>query len=302
MPSADALPAWASQVLQTSGAPRVEDGVVRIPVRSEDESIAYYRKIGGAHFHERAAVAYAMSSLDTPLYHRYLRELELDPAATVVDVGGGDGRNALPWLERGQARVIVVDAAADALVRLRGRVAQEHPEWLDRLLLIEADARALPLADGCASCVLAIEVLCYLNEDYELGVAQCARLLAPQGRMLLSERDYDGAVLASLLYGGIPAALRAAEAHSMWDGVEGSQVRTRSFTEAQLRDIVERTGLRIDSVHGIPLLSVVLGWMRGQALIGADDEQYLPAVRRLLEDRAANASVRRCNTIVATKR
>ncbi len=84
-----------------------------------------------------------MSSLDTPIYHARIDDvLPADRDAIIVDVGGGDGRNAGHCLNRGCRRVIVVDAVAEALMRFRQRVAEHNPDWLDRLLLIEADARS----------------------------------------------------------------------------------------------------------------------------------------------------------------
>src|SRR5215204_2020995 len=111
-----------------------------------------------------------MSSLDTPIYHGYLDEvLPTDLDSIIVDVGGGDGRHAIHCLRRGYRRVVVVDAAGDALARFRSRVSEQHAQWLEALLLVEADARSLPLRSSCAKCVFAIESLCYLNDDYEVG-------------------------------------------------------------------------------------------------------------------------------------
>src|SRR6185312_10865307 len=213
---------------------RIEDGILRIPVASVDEGIAFYRKLGGAHFHERAAMPFAMSVLDTPIYHSSLDAVR--PASSesvIVDVGGGDGRNARPWLERGFRRLVVIDAAGEALLRFRRRIAEERADWLEHLLLIEADARKLPLADGCAAAVLAIETLGCLNEDYVIGLGECARLLASVGKLLVSERGYEGGLVMRLLYYGIDGMLQSAESRALWDGPPGAPLRTRCFSEAE---------------------------------------------------------------------
>src|SRR5262249_59788012 len=98
--------------------------------------------------------------------------------ALILDVGGGDGRNAVPWLRWGFRRLVVVDPVRAALARLRARLAVDNPDWLDRVLLIEADARHLPLRERCAERVQAIEALAYLNEDYSSGLSEGIRLLA----------------------------------------------------------------------------------------------------------------------------
>src|SRR5262249_20211161 len=114
--STESQPSWALPILHAPGSDepvhlegnslllaggkevgRLETGVFRFPVREGDDSIGFYRKVGGAHFHERRAVPFAMSSLDTQIYHSYLEEVRPpDLDGVVVDVGGGDGRNALP--------------------------------------------------------------------------------------------------------------------------------------------------------------------------------------------------------------
>src|SRR5882762_751032 len=95
MPMIEAtIPGWAEAILQcpVSGHPlrrdgsrlmtadgtlraSIVDGVVRVVVPGEDPSIRFYRSVGGAHFHERSHVGYAMTTLDTSVYHGYLAEL-----------------------------------------------------------------------------------------------------------------------------------------------------------------------------------------------------------------------------------
>src|SRR5215468_2236625 len=116
-----ALPSWAGEVLispsthlalreeggrlvASDGEPaaHVAEGIARFALQERDDSIDFYRQVGGARFHERATVPYAMTALDTDVYHGYLAELRsADANALIVDVGGGDGRNTIPWLRWG---------------------------------------------------------------------------------------------------------------------------------------------------------------------------------------------------------
>lgn len=118
----DQIPEWGWEVLASPGGGplrceggilraadqpigRIDQGILRFNMPSGDPSTEYYRTVGGAHFHERSAVPYAMTALDTPVYHDYLREFAPDDHdILVVDVGGGDGRNAIPWLQWGFRR------------------------------------------------------------------------------------------------------------------------------------------------------------------------------------------------------
>ncbi len=279
---------------------RIADGIVRMPLLVSDENVRIYRKLGGAHFWERANAGYAMSALDTPVYHDFLQDVRpASSAGVIVDVGGGDGRNARPWLETGYRRVIVVDAAGEALARFRARIASDHPEWLDHILLIEADARRLPLKAGCADTVTAIESLFYLNDDYELGLRQCKALLALHGQLLLSERDYEGGLLLQLLYQGVAKTVEASNTRTVVDGLAHEPMVSRCFTEQELVALLSANGLAVKSVQGISLFSVVLGWMRNRQLIGDGDAVHLPAVRAMLGRLGREGRMRRCHIVVA---
>jgi SAM-dependent methyltransferase len=293
----------AGRLLRADGsvAGRSDAGIVRFPIPRPDDSIKFYRRVGGPHFHERANIPFAMSSLDTAVYHSYLdRVRPHSPAALIVDVGGGDGRNARFWLDAGFERVVVVDAAADALLRFRTRVA-ETPHLLGRLLLIEADVRTIPLLSGCAECVVAIETLYYLNEDYEIGLDQCRKLLTPSGKILLSERDYEGGLVLSLLYRGVSAMLESGGTRSLWDGASDALVRSRCFSEAELVSLVQRHGLQVIAVHGTSLLALLLGWLRGKGCIDDQHANELRRTRELLDTLGREGRLRRCHVVIAER-
>lgn len=296
------LPDWAQDVLKKSDSHTARDGVLSCLISEGDSGIDYYRSIGGSHMHERAAVHYAMSSLDKPVYREHLngmRPPDLD--ALIVDVGGGDGRNAMPWLEWGYRRVVVVDPIFSALQRLRSRVAEQHPEWLGNLLLIEADARNLPLDAKCASRVQAIESLYYLNESYEDGLRECVRVLSDDGELLVSDRDYEGGLITSLLYGSLENCLAQAPTRDVWDGVVGRRVRSRCFTGAELEAVLVRNGLQVLSHRGMPVLSLILSYLRSSEKLSPDDETRIDEVHRLLCELAEHGSMRRCHVVVASK-
>src|SRR4051812_25103027 len=51
---------------------RVDHGIVRFGADAGDPSIRFYQSLGGADFHGRSKVGYAMTTLETPVYARYL--------------------------------------------------------------------------------------------------------------------------------------------------------------------------------------------------------------------------------------
>jgi ubiquinone/menaquinone biosynthesis C-methylase UbiE len=319
---ARSLPLWACEILvspQTRSplteqqdrliapdgdvAGTIVEGIACFPIPTPDRSIEFYRDVGGARFHERAAVPYSMSALDTEVYQGYLAELRPhDPDAVIVDVGGGDGRNAMPWLQWGFRRVVVIDPVRAALCRLRARITEEHPDWHDRLLLIEADARQLPLRGRCAERVQAIEALAYLNEDYERGFAECIRLMAEGGRLLVADRDYEGGLLTRLFYGGgIAGMLEQAGSRDIWDGNDRSIVRSRSFTAEEFAAMMRDHGLQILSHTGISVLSLILGYERTNGRLAAEDEAHLTRVHALLGELGRTGRMRRSHVIIAER-
>src|SRR5438105_15790608 len=102
----DLIPAWSLPLLRSpaTGEPlhfegerlllrsgrevgRIEQGIVRLPMGTTDQNITAYKTVGGAHFFERSQVPFAMSALETPVYHDYLDDLKPDePDAVIVDV------------------------------------------------------------------------------------------------------------------------------------------------------------------------------------------------------------------------
>jgi SAM-dependent methyltransferase len=280
----------------------IDRGVIRLPVSIADPSITFYRSVGGSHFHERSLIPFAMSALDTRIYHAFVDDLLPNNCdAIIVDVGGGDGRNARHCLNRGFKRVVVVDAVAEALLRFRQRVIEQKPEWLDRLLLIEADARALPLRANSAAAVIAIETLCYLNEDYEIGLAECVKLMAPGAKILLSERDYEAGLVLRLLYHGVDGLLQLAQNRSLWDGPQHSLVRSRCFTKSELIDICSACDLQPLQLGGTPLLALLLGYLNGRKLLDARDSDSLGDVSALLMALARQGAQCRCHVVIAER-
>lgn len=298
----EGLPNWASDIIDTTVKYSVQDGVLRFLATEVDSGIDYYRLIDGAHMHERAEVSFAMSALDKVAYREHL--LARRPPsfqALIVDVGGGDGRNALPWLEWGYKRVVVIDPVISGLSRLRSRIAERNPDWLSNLLLIEADARDIPLVSGCAAHVQAVEALYYLNESYEEGLQECIRVLSNSGALLVSERDYEGGLLTALLCGGVSDCLMQAGTRDVWDGVDGLRVRSRCFTTTELEEVFERNGLRVLSHSGTSALSLILSYLRANGKLSAEDESRIGEVRNLLCELASNGLMRRCHVVVAKK-
>lgn len=90
--------------------------------------------------------------------------------------------------------------------------------------------------------------------------------------MLASERDYEGGLLTSLLYGKLSDWLEQARTRDVWDGVAGLRVRSRCFTGEELAEIFTRNGLSIISHVGISAFSLLLSYLRGREHLTSQDE------------------------------
>jgi SAM-dependent methyltransferase len=138
----------------------------------------WYLSESRAFFGVRAATWDAKFGEDLPAYARAVSAAQVRPGDVALDVGCGTGR-ALPALAAAvgpAGRAIGLDLTPDmvAAARAAGR---------DRLAtLVIADARRLPLADGCADVVFAAGLVQHLPKP-EAGLAELARVTRPDGRL-----------------------------------------------------------------------------------------------------------------------
>jgi ubiquinone/menaquinone biosynthesis C-methylase UbiE len=108
--------------------------------------------------------------------------LGLTGVETVVDYGAGTGVYTLPIaaaLPRG--RVIAVDLSRDLLDILESKLT---PELAARVEIVATKANDVPLPDGAAEVVLAVNVWHELYDETE-ALAEMRRLLAPDGRLVI---------------------------------------------------------------------------------------------------------------------
>jgi 2-polyprenyl-3-methyl-5-hydroxy-6-metoxy-1,4-benzoquinol methylase len=99
----------------------------------------------------------------------------------VLDVGCGDGAYALSAAERG-AQVVGVDTSRRMLDAARERAASKGLE----IDLREGDVQRLPIDDASFDIVLAVTVLCIVNDATE-ATREMARVLSPGGRLVIGE-------------------------------------------------------------------------------------------------------------------
>lgn len=280
----------------------VNNSILCFAVPEDDPSISWYTDAGGTNFEERIKIPYTMSSLDTPVYKKYIQELlSENNNGFIADLGAGDGRNTEELLRAGAKHVVATDAIYASLLRLQRRVSKMNPGLLENLVLIQSDVRTVPLQAESIDFVLAIEVFYYLNEDYPSALQECRRLLKKGGRALISERSKEGALITCLLYSGIKQMLETGRTGYMMDGFGDDMLRSRCFTEQELLEILQSHGLKPIRCEGIPVLSLIIGYLRGEGKISATDSVYFESIIEFLKELSANTEHRRTHIVIVEK-
>lgn len=101
------------------------------------------------------------------------------PRGTAVDVGCGVGHTLATLRSLGYRRVLGTDLSPYALTR----------RAVDLPVLV-ADARNLPLADGEAGCILALDVVEHIRDE-AAALGEWRRVLAPSGTLVLTVPAYQ---------------------------------------------------------------------------------------------------------------
>lgn len=110
-----------------------------------------------------------------------LRFADLPNRATVLEIGSGAGYNAEVFLARyPQWDFTATDYDVEMVEQTAARIAR----FGDRARAEQADATALPYADGSFDLAVSIGVWHHVG-SWEKALSECARVLRPGGRLLL---------------------------------------------------------------------------------------------------------------------
>jgi ubiquinone/menaquinone biosynthesis C-methylase UbiE len=119
---------------------------------------------------------YSVPAIDLPAWALDRRPWRSDE--TVLDIGAGSGQYLAPLRERvPRGRIIAGDLAPGMLRDLRAKGAPGDA------MLLNADAEALPLADGSCDVILASYVMFFIP-DIPRAVSEIHRVLRPGGALL----------------------------------------------------------------------------------------------------------------------
>src|SRR3954451_4138428 len=169
----------------------------------------------------------------------------------VIDVGGGTGGFAVPLAGLGH-QVTVVDPSPDSLAALERRAAEAG--LAGAITAVQGDAAQLPdlVPAESLDAVLCHSVL-EVVDDPPAAVAGVARVLRRGGIASVLSAGRSAAVVGRALAGHFDEA-----AHVLQDqyGRFGSgDALARRFTESELTELLDRAGLRVQSVHAVRVFS-----------------------------------------------
>ncbi|MEU4259831.1 methyltransferase domain-containing protein [Streptomyces fradiae] len=171
------------------------------------------------------------------------------PAATVLDVGCGDGSaGAIAAGVLDGHRVVGVDWSQDALRRASRRMG--------RVVRGELTGGGLPFASGCADAVLFGEVVEHLV-DPDGALDELRRVLRRGGHLMLSTPNLAAWYNRALLLAGVQPVFSEVSLRRI-HGRPGTEVvgHLRLYTARALREFVAASGFEVVRVAGAPFHGV----------------------------------------------
>lgn len=202
----------------------------------------------------------------THVLHENLRPLLPAPSASIVDVGGGGGHDAVGWARRGYD-VTIVDPSEAMLDRARALIGAETGEVRDRIALVHARGEEAPAALGRTfDVVLCHGVLMYLDDPTELEGALAA-LAAPDAIVSIVQKNARALASRPALAGRWRDALTAFDADRQ---VNGLDIDTRAETLESLSERLELHGIELVTWFGVRLFTD--GWTPERSATDADDD------------------------------
>lgn len=214
-----------------------------------------------------------------------------DTRPHVVDVGGGSGTRAVPLAIAG-CRVTVVDSSADALAILHRRAQDAGVQELVAGVQADAESLATVIPPGTADLVLCHQLLEEV-EDPAGVVAALAAAVRPGGHVSVLTSGRLGAVLGQTLAG------RFAQALATLTNPDGRYSELdplrRRYDAAGIGQLLTDSGLFVESVTGVGVLSGLVSGAARQAVPGGDAElvrlEAAAAVHPALREIAADLHV-----------
>jgi len=258
----DGLDHWKSKILEKTSFERSGvDSNIYTGKMTKNLGIEFHEKMTkGAALRELKEQHLHLSYWETPYYasaiKKFVKSVVEVPGIVALDVGCGDGRFTELLLEMGCRKIIAADAHMTPLISLSHYAKEKGVE--DSLLLLHCSADHLELPDSCVDLVLAIGVLYYLNESYEKGLNEAARVLKSGGLLINSEPDLEGAIYKSMFFEDIDDVIENLKERQFKEEKGKTDFKFRLFTPDDIKKMLIKYNFEVLDFHGLSLLPSIL--------------------------------------------
>jgi len=174
------------------------------------------------------------------------RPAEKLKAKKVLDLGCGYGRLSKKILEEfSEARVCGIDIS-------KTYVEIFNKNLFPRGKAVVGNIRKLPFKSESFDLVMAATALMYLTKkgDQKKAMDEIARVLKPEGKFIIVERNPTGYKIATL--GGLIEKLR---------GKEKKEINAVGFSKDDMKSLAGEAGLKLEDARGIPAWTLLLPLM-----------------------------------------
>ena len=186
----------------------------------------------------------------------FIKEIDNPSERIVLDIGCGDGRFTELLLNLGYKKIIATDIDIKPLLSLHEYAVKNKFE--ENILIIRCNAARLPIQNDKVDIVLAIGVLYYLNEDFESSIKEIYRTLKPEGLLINSEPDLEGAIYKSAIFEEIEDFLENFNKKIFKEERGVTNYKFRLFEKEQIKTILSQNGFDVLDYHGLSLLPSIL--------------------------------------------
>jgi arsenite methyltransferase len=202
------------------------------------------------------------------------RSLRASAGESILDLGSGPGFLACELAQEvgASGRIVGVDISSDMNSIASKRVtASGFGDWVE---ILEGDATALAFADATFDAAVSTQVIEYLAEP-DAALHQLARVLRPDGRLVIIDTDWDSLVWAAT------DRRRAARIAAAWNEHLPDPYLPRS-----LAPCLRAAGFEVREIRIVPILNTAYDATTFSYNIAALIAAFVPGHGGISEDEA----------------
>lgn len=200
-----------------------------------DQFVNYYGEVRG-HVRER-------------LIRNNLQEYLPSTPARVIDIGGGDGRDAA-WLAEQGYEVTLVDPSAGMIAKAHTRF--EASELKVETYQVDPDDIQDRFSDQTFDIVLSHGVLMYCLEDPDQHVQTLASLVSPNGTVSLATKGFAGAVYRAMYRREMPVVRNLMQTEQ---DIGHLGLRVWAYPPERVEEMLGRHALKVLDWRGVRIAS-----------------------------------------------